>query len=91
MRPRVLLLDEVLAGLVPSERTPVLDLLDELRREEGVAMLFIEHIMAAVRRLSDRVVMMDQGSVIARGDVDVVLQDPRVIEAYLGKEYGHAA
>ncbi len=91
MRPRVLLLDEVLAGLVPSERTPVLDLLDELRREEGVTMLFIEHIMTAVRRLSDRVVMMDQGAVIARGSVDAVLQDPRVIEAYLGKEYGDAA
>nr|WP_240921440.1 ABC transporter ATP-binding protein [Microbacterium excoecariae] len=91
MRPRVLLLDEVLAGLVPSEREPVLDLLAELRREEGVTMLFIEHIMAAVRRLSDRVVMMDQGTVLARGNVDDVLADPRVIEAYLGKEYGDAA
>jgi branched-chain amino acid transport system ATP-binding protein len=91
MKPRVLLLDEVLAGLVPSERTPVLDLLDQLRREEGVTMLFIEHIMAAVRRLSDRVVMMDQGAVLARGSVDEVLSDPRVIEAYLGKEYTNAA
>ncbi|WOF23112.1 ABC transporter ATP-binding protein [Microbacterium betulae] len=90
-RPRVLLLDEVLAGLVPSERMPVLDLLDDLRREEGTTLLFIEHIMAAVRRLSDRVVMMDQGAVLARGAVDDVLADPRVIEAYLGKEYGHAA
>ncbi len=91
MRPRVLLLDEVLAGLVPSERTPVLDLLEELRTQEGVTMLFIEHIMAAVRRLSDRVVMMDQGAILAQGDVDEVLEDPRVIEAYLGKEYGDAA
>lgn len=91
LRPRVLLLDEVLAGLVPSERTPVLDLLEELRREEGVTLLFIEHIMAAVRRLSDRVVMMDQGAVLAEGNVDDVLADPRVIAAYLGKEYGDVA
>lgn len=91
MRPRVLLLDEVLAGLVPSERTPVLELLEELRDEEGVTMLFIEHIMTAVRRLSDRVVMMDQGHVLARGSVEDVLADARVIEAYLGKEYSNAA
>jgi branched-chain amino acid transport system ATP-binding protein len=91
LRPRVLLLDEVLAGLVPSERTPVLELLERLRAEEGVTLLFIEHIMAAVRRLSDRVVMMDQGAVLAQGHVDEVLNDPRVIEAYLGKEYGDAA
>lgn len=91
MKPRVLLLDEMLAGLVPSERNPALDLLQELRRNEGVTMVFIEHIMTAVRRLSDRVVMMDQGSVLAEGDVDAVLADPRVIAAYLGKEYGDAA
>lgn len=90
MKPRVLLLDEVLAGLVPAEREPVLDLLEQLRREDGVTLLFIEHIMAAVRRLSDRVVMMEQGAVLARGDVDDVLTDPRVIEAYLGKEYSNA-
>ncbi|MFG6402337.1 ABC transporter ATP-binding protein [Microbacterium sp. P04] len=91
MRPRILLLDEVLAGLVPSERAPVLELLGELRTNEGMSMLFIEHIMAAVRQLSDRVVMMDQGAVLARGSVDEVLSDPRVVEAYLGKEYGNAA
>jgi branched-chain amino acid transport system ATP-binding protein len=90
LRPRVLLLDEVLAGLVPAERNPVLDLLDTLRREQGMTMVFIEHIMAAVRRLSDSVVMMDQGTVLATGNVDDVLNDPAVIEAYLGKEYSHA-
>jgi branched-chain amino acid transport system ATP-binding protein len=51
--------------------------------------VFIEHIMAAVRRLSDSVVMMDQGTVLASGDADVVLSDPLVIEAYLGKEYSN--
>jgi ABC-type branched-subunit amino acid transport system ATPase component len=90
MRPRVLLLDEVLAGLVPAERLPVLELLETLRAEEGVTMIFIEHIMAAVRRLSDSVVMMDQGAVLASGQVDTVLADPLVIEAYLGKEYTNA-
>lgn len=90
LRPRVLLLDEVLAGLVPAEREPVLDLLVSLRDDDGVTMVVIEHIMAAVRRLSDSVVMMDQGAVLATGTVDDVLSDPRVIEAYLGKEYSVA-
>ncbi|MCD1286399.1 MULTISPECIES: ABC transporter ATP-binding protein [unclassified Brevibacterium] len=90
LSPRVLLLDEVLAGLVPTERGPVLDLIEELRREEGVTFIFIEHIMAAVRRLSDRLIMMDQGSVLAQGAVEEVMADPRVIQAYLGKEYDDA-
>ena len=86
MRPKVLLLDEVLAGLVPAEREPVLDLLAALREEDGTTLLFIEHIMAAVMRLSDRVLVLDQGRVLATGSAEEVTSDPRVIEAYLGEE-----
>jgi branched-chain amino acid transport system ATP-binding protein len=88
MRPKVLLLDEVLAGLVPAEREPVLDLLAALREEDGTTLLFIEHIMAAVMRLSDRVLVLDQGRVLAAGTAEQVTSDPRVIEAYLGEEPG---
>lgn len=84
-KPRVLLLDEVLAGLVPAERAPVMDLLEDLRVHDGVTLVFVEHIMAAVMRLSDAVVVMDRGRVLAAGTPDEVTRDPRVIEAYLGE------
>ena len=87
----MLLLDEVLAGLVPSERTPVMELLEALRREEGVTLVFVEHIMAAVMRLSDSVLVLDQGRVLMSGSPDEVTKDPRVIEAYLGEEPTDAA
>ena len=90
-RPRVLLLDEVLAGLVPAERTPVMELLEALRREDGVTLVFVEHIMAAVMRLSDAVLVMDQGRVLTSGTPEEVTRDPRVIEAYLGEEPTGAA
>lgn len=90
-RPRVLLLDEVLAGLVPAERTPVMDLLEALRREDGVTLVFVEHIMAAVMRLSDSVLVLDQGRVLTSGSPQEVTRDPRVIEAYLGEEPTGAA
>ncbi|MFC5753925.1 ABC transporter ATP-binding protein [Actinomadura rugatobispora] len=86
MRPKVLLLDEVLAGLVPAEREPVLDLLAGLRERDGTTLLFIEHIMAAVMRLADRVLVLDQGRVLAAGAPEEVTSDPRVIDAYLGEE-----
>ncbi|WP_439381225.1 ABC transporter ATP-binding protein [Amycolatopsis lexingtonensis] len=89
-RPKVLLLDEVLAGLVPAEREPVLDLLATLREQEGVTLVFIEHIMAAVMRLADRVLVLDQGRVLAVGAPEAVTSDPRVIDAYLGEEPTHA-
>jgi ABC-type branched-subunit amino acid transport system ATPase component len=86
LRPKVLLLDEVLAGLVPTERVPVMDLLERLRRDEGITLVFVEHIMAAVMRLSDSVLVLNLGKVLTSGTPDEVTKDPRVIEAYLGEE-----
>jgi branched-chain amino acid transport system ATP-binding protein len=85
-RPRLLLLDEVLAGLVPAERAPVVDLLAHLRESEGLTLIFVEHIMQAVMKLSDTVVVFDRGQVIAAGEPAEVVADPVVVEAYLGQE-----
>lgn len=85
-RPSVLLLDEVLAGLVPAEREPVIQLLADLREQQGLTMVFVEHIMAAVMRLSDSVVVFDRGRIIAAGSPADVVKDKAVIEAYLGEE-----
>ncbi len=86
LRPKVLLLDEVLAGLVPAERAPVMELLERLRTDEGITLVFVEHIMAAVMRLSDSVLVLNLGKVLTAGSPDEVTKDARVIEAYLGEE-----
>ncbi len=85
LRPTVLLLDEVLAGLVPAEREPMIGLLGELRGE-GITMLFVEHVMAAVMRLSDHVLVLHHGELLAAGSSDEVTRNQSVIEAYLGEE-----
>ena len=83
--PRVLLLDEWLAGLNPSELKIGISLIDDLRRE-GRTIIMVEHVMDAIRELCDRCVVMSGGVKIAEGGVAETLSDPEVVRAYLGDD-----
>ena len=84
--PRLLMLDESMAGLTPVELQQIIALLREVRRQ-GLTLVIVEHVMEAVMQLSDRVIVLNSGKKLTEGTPREVVDDPRVIQAYLGERY----
>jgi len=85
-RPRLLLLDEVMAGLRPTECDQMVEVFRDLNRSEGLTILLIEHVMRAVMALARHIGVLHHGEVIARGTPEEVVRHPAVLECYLGEE-----
>jgi branched-chain amino acid transport system ATP-binding protein len=86
--PRLLLLDEVLAGLNATEARDALDLLRQLRKSRSLSIIVIEHVMKALMQLSERIIVLHDGLKVMEGVPAEVANDPRVIKAYLGEKRG---
>ncbi len=84
-RPKLILLDEVLAGLNPSEVLQALELIEEIRSVRGITVFWVEHVMGAIMKACDRVIVLDQGQKISEGLPQQVISDPVVVRAYLGE------
>ena len=84
--PKLLLLDEVMAGLRPAETDHMVSVLTELNREAGLTILLIEHVMRAVMALAARVLVLHHGAAIAEGAPEAVVREPAVVQSYLGAE-----
>jgi branched-chain amino acid transport system ATP-binding protein len=84
--PKLLLLDEVMAGLRPTETDRMVEIVRKLNREDGITILLIEHVMRAVMSVAQRVLVLHHGAAIAEGTPEAVVRDPAVVESYLGAE-----
>jgi neutral amino acid transport system ATP-binding protein len=87
VQPRILLLDEPMAGVSPTLRVELLDHILALRQRDGITLLIIEHDLDFVMRASDRVIVMNDGRVISEGTPTEVRADERVLDAYLGARH----
>ncbi|MGH3128478.1 MAG: ABC transporter ATP-binding protein [Gaiellaceae bacterium] len=84
-RPKVLLLDEVMAGLNEAELAHSVNIVRNVRDTFGTTILWVEHVMSAVIQLAERAIVLNFGQLLAEGEPDVVMRDPHVVDAYLGR------
>lgn len=88
-KPKMLLLDEAMAGLRPNETEEIIEMVQQIRRQ-GVAILLVEHVMKVIMSLADRIIVIHHGEMISIGEPGNVVKDPAVIDAYLGEVNDHA-
>jgi len=85
-KPKIMMLDEVASGLTPAEVDEMVELIKKINRT-GINIIWIEHVMRAIMRAAERIIVLDYGEIISEGPPEAVAKDPKVIKAYLGEEY----